>query len=162
VTATRASPFCGEKRGPFIVFMQARSSPTSYNDLYRPLKSLSLQPKSFILPTPSSPLAKYSTTREFNERRTSHRKSLCELIPEELNVPGSDLSAPGLHNNLDLSSELYKRHHKPRSILIRAQSEPCYLSTTTTRPIHIPSSKYVHPFYVLSISHGILLEPWQL
>ncbi|KAG1777483.1 UTP-glucose-1-phosphate uridylyltransferase [Suillus placidus] len=122
--------------------MQARSSSSSYNDLYRPLKVLGLQPKSFIphSTTPSSPLAK-SSTREFNERRTSQRKSLCELIPEEINVLGSDLSVPGLHNNLDLSSELYKRHHKPRSPLIRAQTEPCYLSTATTRPIHIPSSK---------------------
>lgn len=147
--------------------MQARSSPTSYNDLYQPLKLLSLQPKSFIPhshspPTPSSPLTKHSTAREFNERRTSHRKSLCELIPEELNVPGSDLSAPRLHNNLDLSSELYKRHHKPRSLLIRAQTAPCYLSTTTTRPIHIPSSKYVHPFNTPRISDRTLLEPWQL
>lgn len=104
---------------------------------------LGLQPRSCVPcssspPTPSSPLAQKSFSRESNERRASQRKSLCELIPEELNILGSDLSA-SLHKHLDLSSELYKRHHKPRSPIARAQTAPCYFSITT--PIHIPSSK---------------------
>ncbi|KAG1735131.1 UTP-glucose-1-phosphate uridylyltransferase [Suillus paluster] len=127
--------------------MQARSSSnsrSSYNDLYRPLKLLGLQPRSCVTrssspPTPSSPSAQKFSSREFNERRASW-KSLCELIPEELNVLASDLSVP-LHKHLDLSSEVFKRHHKPRSPLIRSQTEPCYFSTATTKPIHIPSSK---------------------
>ena len=140
--------------------MQARSSTNiaSYNNFENPQRSnhqlqLLLKPRPFLPrsaspPTLSSPLAHSSSTyssRESNERRASHRKSLCELIPEELNLGSdSDLSAtPSLHNHLDLTSELYKRHHKPRSPLIRSQTEPSYLSTTTTKPIHIPSSKYV-------------------
>jgi UTP--glucose-1-phosphate uridylyltransferase len=133
--------------------MQARSSlnSVSYNNRPSPLQLL-LKPRSPVArsaspPTPSSPLAHSSSTyssRESNERRASHHKSLCELIPEELNL-GSDLSAT-LHNHLDLSSEPYKRHHKPRSPLIRSQTEPYYLSTTTTKPVHIPSSKYAYLF----------------
>lgn len=126
--------------------MQARSSSNSasYNN-HSPqllLKTRSFLPRSASPPTPSSPLAHNYSSRESNERRASHRKSSCELIPEELNL-GSDLSAT-LHNHLDISSEPYKRHHKPRSPLIRSQTEPFYLSTTTTKPVHIPSSRYPH------------------
>lgn len=153
------------RRGATVIhrfYMQARSSTNiaSYNNFKNPLQrsnpnplQLLLNPRSFLPrsaspSTPSSPSGNSSSTyssRESNERRASHHKSLCELIPEELNLGSdSDLSAtPSLHN-LDLTSELYKRHHKPRSPLIRSQTEPYYLSTTTTKPVHIPSSKFVH------------------
>ena len=41
------------------------------------------------------------------------------------------------------SSELLKRHHRPRASLPRSNSAPLLLSTTTTSPIHInPHSMY--------------------
>ncbi|KIK98341.1 hypothetical protein PAXRUDRAFT_694963 [Paxillus rubicundulus Ve08.2h10] len=148
--------------------MQARSScqptpfATSYNHPNRrrsyPLQFVGLTPRpqlpslvparSTSPPTPSSPLARYSTTsstdtdsgratRKSNEQR---RKSFCELIPEELVGLSSDLSAT-LHNHIDLSLELLKRHHKPRSSLIRTTSDPQILSTNSTQPVHIHQSQ---------------------
>lgn len=60
----------------------------------------------------------------------SHRKSwICEPIREE----PSSLDLPA---RLDPQVE-HKRHHRPRAPLIRTNSAPQLISTTTTKPIHI-------------------------
>ncbi|KIJ67636.1 hypothetical protein HYDPIDRAFT_108508 [Hydnomerulius pinastri MD-312] len=118
---------------------------------FRPQIPVFLPTRSASPPTssPSSPLARYSllpsntnserATRESNEpRRAAQRKSICELIPEEVGLT-SDLSAT-LHNHIDLSSEFLKRHHRPKNTLIRTTSDPQILSTNTTSPVHIHKS----------------------
>lgn len=147
-----------------FLFMQTRSSSqqtdSSTSDANCRIRRRRLSPLQLgaalggphSLPLPSSPLARYSSTlgneRASSESKSNHsrvvqRKSVCQLIPEELGGLPSDLSA--LHTHIDLSSEFLKRHHKPRSSPIRTVSDPQILSTNTTQPVHIPKSKYVLP-----------------
>ncbi|KAG6334948.1 hypothetical protein ID866_4146 [Astraeus odoratus] len=132
--------------------MQARrqtaSSNASENTICRRRPgSLQLGVSTRGYPTLSSPLARYSSTavnerarRESNEpTAAARRKSVCQLIPEELGGLTSDLPA-SLHNHIDISSELLKRHHKPKPSPIRTVSDPQIVSTNTTQPVHIPNA----------------------
>lgn len=130
----------------FAAFMQARSScqPThlsSYNPQRRPGAHLRLSPpRRAPPPAPSSPLARTTVDgwpKVSNARVL--RRSVCDLIPEEAHGLSSDLSA----THIDLSLELLKRHHKPRTTPNRTASDPQILSTITTQPIHIPKSPCV-------------------
>lgn len=127
--------------------MQARSScqPThlnSYNPLRRPsypLTHLRQSPPRLVSPPP--PLARYYALDTWPS--ITERRSVCEyIIPEEAQDLSSDLSAT-LHNHIDLSLEYLKRHHKPKSTLDGAASDPQIFSTNTTQPVHIPNSPYV-------------------
>jgi UTP--glucose-1-phosphate uridylyltransferase len=129
--------------------MHARSSscqPThlnGYNPLRRPSYPLTPPRQSPLRPvSPPSPLARYHTV----DVTAGSRRSICDLIiPEEAHGLSSDLSAT-LHNHIDLSLEFLKRHHKPKSPINQATSDPQILSTNTTHPVHIPSSpSHLHP-----------------
>ncbi|KAI9572217.1 UTP-glucose-1-phosphate uridylyltransferase [Boletus coccyginus] len=124
--------------------MQARSScqPThlnSYNPLRRPsypLTHLRQSPPRLVSPPP--PLARYYALDTWPS--IAERRSVCDhIIPEEAQDLSSDLSAT-LHNHIDLSLEYLKRHHKPKSTLNGAASDPQIFSTNTTQPVHIPNS----------------------
>ena len=128
-------------------FMQTRSScqPThlnGYNPLRRPSYPLTHLKHSPLRPvSPPSPLARYHAV----DVTLGPRRSVCDLIiPEEAHGLSSDLPAT-LHNHIDLSLEFLKRHHKPKSVITRAPSDPQILSTNTTQPVHISKSPYVSP-----------------
>lgn len=71
-----------------------------------------------------------------NTTSSSRPKSwLIETITEE----PSNLELWPFFTGSD-SSELLKRHHRPRASLPRSNSAPLLLSTTTTSPIHINST----------------------
>jgi len=134
--------------------MQARSScqPThlnGYNPLRRPSYPLThLRQSPPRLVSPSSPLARYYALDGWPS--TTERRSVCDhIIPEEAQDLSSDLSAT-LHNHIDPSLEYLKRHHKPKSTLNQAASDPQILSTNTTQPVHIPNSPYVSSSPILS------------